>query len=104
MQFAKQCLSAAVEFAPIDNAETPWFATQENVFGNAQLLHQREFLVNDCDSGILRIPNTGEPAFCTVENDFTTVLRMRVNAREDLNECRFAGAVFTDERVDLPFV
>src|SRR5436309_14389854 len=104
MQFAKQCLSAAIEFAPIDDAEAPWFPTKKNVFGNAQLFYQRKFLVNDCDSGILRIPNAGEPAFGTVKNDFTTVLGMWVNAGEDLNECRFAGAVFTDESMNLPFV
>src|SRR5438876_308528 len=101
MQLAEQSLTTTVKFAPVDNAETSWFATKKDVFGNAQFLDEGKFLVNDGDAGPLCIANSRKPALCSIENDFTTVLRMRIDAGKNFNERRFARPVFTDERVDL---
>ena len=101
MQVSEQLLGTTIQFFPANDAESTRLATQENIFAGAHFLYQRELLVNHGDSGLLRIADTAKTLFVSLDQNLSTVLRMRVNSTKDFHQCRFTGAVFPDQRMNL---
>ena len=91
---------AIASSAPIDPRPRPGGLQPEGeVFGDAEIGEERWMLMN---RGNAERPGSGRCEHLdrtTVIGDRAGVGRQR--ARDGAHECRFAGAVFTDERVDL---
>ena len=71
----------------------------EDVLGDAQVGKQRRLLEDDRDPGRLRLLGVVEDRLLAVEQQPSGVGSM--HARQDLDECRLAGAVLADEAVHL---
>ena len=74
---------------------------EEDVLGDGQHGHQREFLVDDPDAAPLAGPDVLEVAGPAVEDDLAVVAAVRVDPAEHLHQRRLAGAVLTADGVDL---
>ena len=79
-----------------------WLAAGKDVLGDRQLRHQRAFLVHDADAEIAGGLLVELAEFDAVEQD--AALAARVDAGDDLAECRLAGAVLAEQRADLAAV
>src|SRR5216683_674830 len=104
MQIGQEFLDATVKLLPVDHAETAWLATKKDIFGNAQLLNQRQFLIDDGDARLLSLANICKAPFGALEHDFATVLRMGIDTGENLHQRRFARPVFANQRMNLALV
>jgi len=83
--------------------ETARLAAQKDVLGHAHVFDQRQFLIDDCDAGVLSVTDTRKAPFSTIEKNLAAVFRMRIDAGEDFDQRRFARAVLTDQSVNLTF-
>ena len=73
---------------------------QENVLGHRQVWRQRQLLVHDADAAFLTLLRRGE-VFLFTENLHASGI-LDVDAGKNLHQCRFAGAVFANNRVNRP--
>ena len=73
-------------------------AAHEDVLGDRQVGEERRLLVDDGDAGGLRLRRAGEVDGLAVEQQIARVAA--VEARDDLDERRLAGAVLADQGVD----
>ena len=81
----------------IEPTETPCdFAAQKHIGGDAQVLSQVEFLMDEHDAGGESIADIIEAHQLAVETNFAGIGRF--DAGHDLHQRRFAGAVFADHR------
>ena len=93
-------LGAAVHRLPVDRA--PGCArrmAEEDVFGNRQLVEEHGFLVDGGDAGVDGGLRAGKGDRLAVDQDLAFV--RAIDAGQDLDERRFAGTVFADQRGDL---
>ena len=75
------------------------FAPQEYVFGNGHMRNQNQFLMNDGNAVIARGVYARDGNFAAIDEDLP--LLWNVNAAQYLNERRFSGAVFAQQRVNF---
>jgi hypothetical protein len=92
---------ATVEREPIDAESAARGAAEENIFTDTEFVDQREFLGNNGDAGGLGVADGVEGDWAVVDAEFAFVGAVRMDAGEEFNEGRLAGAVFTAEGVDL---
>ena len=76
------------------SARQAHFVAQEDVLGDAQLLHQHQFLVQDDNAGFLAVPGRACAQLAPLPQDLALVAAMGVDPRQHLHQGRFAGAVF----------
>ncbi len=86
---------------PVDHAVFRLLVAEEDVFGDGQQRHQRQFLVDDDDAGLLAVRDAGEAPFLALEPDLAGVGAVRIDAAQDLHQRRFAGPVLAHQRMDL---
>ena len=96
----QQCPRLAERLVPADDAVAAQLVSQEEVFSDRQVRHQRELLVNDRDATALTGPDVLELARLPVEQDLAVVAAMRIDAAEDLHQRRLARPVLPADRVD----
>lgn len=96
---AEEFGGAPLHGAPVDQAEAARLAPQEDVLGDRAVLQQGELLVDDADSGRLRLGGVGEGAGGAVEGEPPAV--RNVLPGEDLHQGRLAGAVLPHQGVHL---
>jgi len=85
--------------AEIEERAAVGLGAEDDVFGDAEVGRDGEFLVNGDDAGAAGVEGIARGERSAVELERAGV--GRVNAGEDFHEGGFAGAVFADERVDL---
>src|SRR5262245_35951173 len=101
MEIVQRFLSATVEFFAINDPETAWLATETNVLGDTEVLNQRQFLINDGDACFLGIANAAKSPFGAIENYGAAVFGKGIDTGQNFDEGGFAGAIFTDQRMNL---
>ena len=84
---------------PVDQAEAPGFAAEEDVLGDRAERHEVDLLVDGADAAALRFLRRGEIDRPTGEQDRTAVAA--VGAGQHLDQGRLAGAVLADQRHDF---
>ena len=72
---------------------------QEDVLGHAQIGEQQQFLEHRGDAGGLRLLRSGEVDLVPIDADRARI--RAIDARDDLDQRRLAGAVLAEQRVDL---
>ena len=91
---------AVAHRAPVDRAKTVFRRVpHENVFGDGQLGEEQELLVDRRDARLLGVLGRGEAGRLPVERDRAGV--GLIDARHDLDQRRFAGAVLAEQRMHL---
>jgi hypothetical protein len=88
--------SAAERFA-IDKAETPRQRTEAKILADAQVVAERELLVDDRDSRGERVTRARESGWPAVNDNRTFIGLM--NAGENLPERAFSGAILSADGV-----
>src|SRR5690606_6916106 len=83
-------------------AEPSRLATEKQVLRNGQVLQQVHLLVDRANAKRLRFRHVAGLDLRPVQHDAASVAG--VNAGQDLDERRLAGAVFAEQRVDLSAV
>ena len=91
-------LAPASRLRSMRPSERGRLAAHEDVLGDRQVGEERRLLVDDGDAGGLRLGGRGEVDGLAVEQELAGVAL--VEARDDLDERRLAGAVLADEGVD----
>src|SRR6185436_16826701 len=101
MELIESFLGPAVKFFPVNYAESSRFPAQPDVFGNAEILYQRQLLINHRNACLFRIADTGKAADRAFQQYLSVVFGIRINAGENLDQGGFAGTVFPDQRMDF---
>ena len=70
---------------------------EEDVLGDRQQRHQRQFLVDDDDAELLAVGDAREAALLALEDDLAVVGAVRIDAAQHLHQRRLAGAVLADQ-------
>ena len=84
----------------IDTAsKAGWLVTEHHVFGNGENWDQHKVLVHHADAGSHRIARASEFLLDTVKQNAALV--GLIKAIEHVHQSRFAGTVFTKQRVNL---
>lgn len=97
----RQCrLGNATLRLAIDQAEAGRWIRDADVVGHAQIGHERQLLKDAGDTGAHRLLRMREPTFHASEHDAAFV--GLDDARHDLDQCRLARAVFTEQCMDAP--
>jgi hypothetical protein len=86
-------------FAAVDPAEPPGFLAKQDVFLDAEVRRQVQFLVDHRDPASPRVQRIGGAKRRALELEVARVRHVR--AAEDLHQRAFAGAILPDERVDF---
>ena len=86
---------------PVDHAVFGLLVAEEDVFGDGEQRHQRQFLVDDDDAGLLAVRDAGEAPFLPLEPDLAGVGAVGIDAAQNLHQRRFAGPVLAHQRMDL---
>ena len=73
--------------------------SEENIFCNTQIRNQVQFLMDDIDACFLRFLGCAELNRLSVHIDFTGI--PLVYTAQDLDQCRFAGAVLSKQYMDF---
>ena len=85
----------------IDDAEPRGRVRKEDVLRDRHQRNQRQLLVNDDDPERLGIVDIAKAPLLAVEGDRPLIAAERIDAAEHFHQRRLAGAVFTDQRVNL---
>src|SRR2546429_6907865 len=101
MEIVEQFLRATVKLFPIDDAQTARLAAEKNVLGDAEIFNQRQFLIDNRDTGLLRVADTRKAARGALKHNLAAVFRVRIDAGEKLGQCRFSGAVLSRQNVNF---
>ena len=94
---------AAERHAPVDDAHPGGLVAEEDVFGDRQQRHERQFLMDDDDAEMLAVGDARKAAFLALKDDLPLVGAVGVDAAQDFHQGRLAGAVLAADRVDLAF-
>ena len=95
-QFARILAGLAI----VDQAErAPPLVPEKDVLGDTQMRKQNEFLIDDVDSGRLRLARRRPMHDLVVELDLASV--GLIDARNHLGQRRFSGAVLAHQSVDF---
>ena len=86
---------------PIDDAEAGRLVAEEDVLGDRQERHERQFLVDDDDSEVFAFPDIAELDGLALVDDVSRVAPMRVDAAQHFHQRRLTGTVLAADRVDL---
>src|SRR5262249_47413533 len=73
--------------------------SKEEILGHREIVHQRTMLMNDSDTLPLGVNRRAQTRRLATEEDLPFV--RRVDAADDLDQRGFAGAVFSQQRVNL---
>ena len=93
-QFA--CLP--VHLPPVECAKRTFGRVpHENVFSDGEFGKQQQFLIDGRDTGFLRVNGSFKGDRVAIERDFACI--RPVDAGNQLDQGRFAGAIFAQERV-----
>ena len=100
LQPIQQYLGVGVEPGPVDFAEgIDRLATEKNVLGNGQLVQQVQFLMNDADTGLLRVARTLETAGLATITDLAGI--RLIDTGQYLHHGGFTGAILAHQRHHL---
>jgi hypothetical protein len=99
--FPQQRARPQLHLVPVDAAQPPRQRAEEQVLGDRHLREQRQLLVDDGDAGALRVARRAQRRRRAIDDDRALVAAVRMHAREQFDQRRLAGAVFTAERVDF---
>ena len=87
---------------PVDEpAAAPALVAEEDVLGDRQVRHQREFLVDDDDAARFAVLDAPEADRLAVQDDLAVVAARRVDPGQHLHQGGLPGAVLAADRVDL---
>ena len=76
------------------------FPADEDVLGDGEVAHHIQLLVNDDDTGLLRLAGIVEFHFLPLKGDGAGILG--IDAGEHLHQRGLSGAVFPHEGMDFP--
>jgi hypothetical protein len=103
LEFAKQRCRSLVHRGMVEKRERPnlasQFAPEKNVGGRRQIIGQRQILVDDLNADGAGIHRSGEMNLLVLEQNLA--VRGREIARDDLHQCRLAGAVVAHQADDF---
>ncbi|MNE60525.1 hypothetical protein D3C80_1556740 [compost metagenome] len=85
--------------AAVDQPEAARLAAEKQVFGNRQVFEKVHLLIDSADAQRLRLADIGGRNLATFQKDRTAVAV--INAGQDLDQRRFARAVFAEQCVDF---
>ena len=71
-----------------------------DVFRDGEGLHQLEMLMHHTDAGSDRLHRRGKVPRIAIDDDLAGI--RLVDAGEDIHQCRFAGTVLAEQRVNFP--
>ena len=83
----------------IDEQAIPWFDSEEDVFGNAEVGGDGKFLINHADSATTSFGWISGCVRFSVDPHFSAVGLVRTG--ENFHQGAFTRTVFTDEGVDF---
>ena len=86
---------------PVDRTVLHLGISDKNIFRNAQHRDQRQLLVDNGDTGMLRLLDAFEAADLAVHDKIAGIGPFRVDAGKHVHQRGFSRAVFTDQRLDL---
>src|SRR5260221_660343 len=92
VQIFEQLARAPVKFFPTNPAELAWLAAEKNVFADCHLPDERQFLIDNRNAGLFRVANTAELLRATFDKNFATILRVWIDAAENLHQRRLTRA------------
>ena len=101
--FVEQFLGARKGLLPVNDAVGGEFVAKEDVFGDRQKRHERQFLVDDDDAQMLAVGDRGEVANFIVVVNFAVIGSGGIDTAQHLHQRRFSGAVFADQCVNFTF-
>ncbi|MCY1501378.1 hypothetical protein D9M68_354510 [compost metagenome] len=99
----QELLGAGKGLRPVDHAVAGDLVAEEDVLGDRQQRHQRQFLVDDDDAKVFAVGDRREATRFATVVDLAFIGAGGIDAAQHLHQRRLAGAVFADERVDLAF-
>ena len=97
----QQGAGARLVGVPVDDAVSGVLVAEEDVFGDRQHRHQREFLVDDDDALAFAVVDAFEVAVLPAIDDLAVIGAGRIDARQHLHQRRLAGAVLADHGVNF---
>ena len=95
--------SLLVGQVPVDHAGGRALIAQEHIFRDAQVGHQRQFLVDNNDAQALAVLDVVEAAFLALKDDIPLIGAKGIDAAENVHQRGFARAVLAADGVDLAF-
>ena len=99
LQVREHALGATDHRCPIEQQPAPRFLPQEQVLGNAECGHQREFLEHRADALLTRLAHRPQAHDASVQLDGSR--SRRAHAGQQRDQRRLAGAVLAEQHVDL---
>ena len=97
----EQLAGAAIKFFPANHAQPAGLASEKDVFADSHFPDQRQLLIDNCDARLLGVAHAAKLLHAAFDEDLAAILRVRIDAAENFHQRRLAGAVFTDQRVNL---
>ncbi len=98
---AQQSIGFLERFRPVDHAILGDLVAEEQVLGNRQQRHQRQFLMDDDDATGLTVADRLVVQHLTVIQNFAFIGAVAVDARQHLHQGGFACAILTADGVNL---
>ena len=100
IKLGEQCGAAAVLFLRVDQpGRRLQFASKKNVLGDRQVGDQIQFLIDDRDPSIQRLPWIRELDALAIQQNLPIIGLLGTG--EDVHERRLAGPVLADQAVNL---
>src|SRR6185436_543376 len=101
MQIGEQLTRATIKIFPTNDTKLARFASEENIFTYGHFPDEGEFLVDNRNARLFSVAHSAELLRAAFDEDLTTILRVWVDAAEDLHQGRLTSAVFPDQRMHL---
>ncbi len=101
LEAVEQRLRLAMKLRPVDQPAARRRRAKEDVFRDGHLPDEREFLVNDGESRAIGIGDPLEMGGLVADEELALISAVRVQAAQELDERRFARAVFAAKRMDF---
>ena len=102
IEVRKDFLGTTCHFYIVDQTKPlTWFATNENVLGSCEIVHQVQFLMDDTDPEILG--GLWPVRFCINTVDFDCASVFFIDAGQHFHQRRFTSAILTHQGVNFAF-
>src|ERR1051325_4353424 len=99
-EFPEYLARPVVNLTPADPAGFGRVTSEEDVFGSAQLGSERQFLMNEGDTEVLRLPWRADARRVGLPDHLAAIRRH--DAAQDVHQRRFACAILSGEGVHFP--
>ncbi len=97
----EQRAGVVVQFRPIDERPASRSVAEEDILRDGHFVDEGEFLVDDGEAGAPGIGDVPEMGRLGIDEQLAFVGAVRMEAAQELDERRFARAIFAAKRVNL---